>query len=157
MGLHKILRDGGGVMIPMHGFQRSFLAERWESVFKIACGRIQKIFQYYLNHSPILYSPIHIFLFLSLSLSLSLSCMAAPYNLQGNGSQSFVIHRPAKQHGSLSPLHCVFKSIKKYISMAFKFLIKEPTLFGMVSVEFVTIAGNTTRSFMCHKSHHKCL
>ena len=28
MGLHKILRDGGGVVTHMHGFQRSFMAEK---------------------------------------------------------------------------------------------------------------------------------
>jgi hypothetical protein len=82
--------------------------------------------------------------------------MSARHNLQGNGSQSFVIHRPVKQHGGLSALHCALKSIKKYVSMACKFLIKEPTLLVMVSVEFVIIASNTTCSFVCYKSHLKC-
>ena len=43
MGLHEILTDGAGAMTHMHGFQRSFLADRRsKSVFKISCSRYKK-------------------------------------------------------------------------------------------------------------------
>ena len=133
MDVDKILRDGEGVFRHIHGFQLSILAKRSsESLFKIFCGRIQKIFRQCPNHSPTLHQSIH----------LSLQCLSAPYNLQVTGSESFVIRRPVKQRAILSALRYVLKSIRKYFSMAGKFLIKEHTLFVIVTVEFVTIAGN---------------
>ena len=153
MGLHKILRDGGGVMTHMRGFQRSFLAERRsESVFKISCGRIQKnipVVSKSLTHPSSTHS------YISVSLSLSLSCMAAPYNLQVLKVLWFTDQSNSMEACLLYTGYLM--SIKKYVSVACKFPIKELTLFVMVSVEFVTIVGNVTCSFICHKSHLKCL
>ena len=96
------------------------------------------------NHSPILHPSIHIFLFLSLSLSLSLvyvCSILAPRQLFSKFCDS-------KTSQTAWRLVCfaLYTEVdkKKYVSMACKFLIKEPTRFVMVSVEFVTIAGNTT-------------